>query len=181
MPLSTNPYDELPYASFPIEWTAPERLAAIASMLHGGARGRRWRSIGCSSSAAEMEQICCPWRTFGGTGPLSALTGRRAKSTLPAAGYTTLALSNVELIHADFLTAHRQLCGRFDYIIAHGVFSWVPHDVRDALLELCTKPSPRRSCSTSVITLVQDGTCPGLVREFLIAQTSGAKGLRAPR
>ena len=32
-----NPYDELPYFAYPIEWTAPERLA-LASLLHGGPR-----------------------------------------------------------------------------------------------------------------------------------------------
>ena len=37
MHASTNSYDELPYKSYPIEWTAPERLA-LASMLHGGPR-----------------------------------------------------------------------------------------------------------------------------------------------
>ena len=27
--------------------------------------------------------------------------------------------------------------GEFDYIICHGVFSWVPPDVRDAILRIC--------------------------------------------
>lgn len=34
---SPNPYDELPYRSFPIEWTAPERLALVP-LLYGGPR-----------------------------------------------------------------------------------------------------------------------------------------------
>ena len=41
--ISVNPYDELPYKSFPIEWTAPERLA-LASLLHGGPRRRSTRT-----------------------------------------------------------------------------------------------------------------------------------------
>jgi len=35
--ISVNPYDELPFKSLPIEWTAPERFA-LASLLHGGLR-----------------------------------------------------------------------------------------------------------------------------------------------
>ena len=54
MTASPNPYDELPYQSFPIEWTAPERLA-LASLLHGGPRplldGYRVLELGCGSGA----------------------------------------------------------------------------------------------------------------------------------
>ena len=49
-----NPYDELPYESYPIEWTAPEWLALV-SMLHGGPRTRVARArvleLGCGDGA----------------------------------------------------------------------------------------------------------------------------------
>ena len=32
-----DPYDELPYQSFPVEWTGPEQLA-LTSLLHRGPR-----------------------------------------------------------------------------------------------------------------------------------------------
>ena len=42
---------ELPYRSFPIEWTSPERLA-LASLLHGGPRSPldryRMLELGCN-------------------------------------------------------------------------------------------------------------------------------------
>src|SRR5258707_4903218 len=47
-----------------------------------------------------------------------------------------LALGNLELRACDL----RDLSpseGVFDYILAHGIYSWVPADVRDALLAAC--------------------------------------------
>ena len=96
--------------------------------------------LGCGNGANLL-----PLAYFRRHGTFVGVDGAASQIDVARGRLTTLALSNVELIHADFLTAHRQLCGRFDYIIAHGVFSWVPHDVRDALLELCAKPSPRRT------------------------------------
>ena len=37
--VSDNPYDEVPYPSMPVDWSAPERLA-VTSLLHGGPRPR---------------------------------------------------------------------------------------------------------------------------------------------
>lgn len=46
-----------------------------------------------------------------------------------------LGLTNARLIESDLRDLDRSL-GTFDYIIAHGVYSWVPTDVRDALLKV---------------------------------------------
>jgi len=49
-----------------------------------------------------------------------------------------LGLANVTLVEGDLATlapAH----GHFDFIVAHGVYSWVPPDVRDALFALAAQ------------------------------------------
>ncbi len=46
-----------------------------------------------------------------------------------------LCLANVRLEAVDILQIGPGL-GRFDYIIAHGVYSWVPPDVRDKMLSI---------------------------------------------
>jgi SAM-dependent methyltransferase len=46
-----------------------------------------------------------------------------------------LGLANLELCHADLLGWKPH--GEFDYIIAHGFYSWVPFEIRDRLLALC--------------------------------------------
>jgi len=53
-----------------------------------------------------------------------------------------LGLSNVTLVEEDLSTLSPSQ-GTFDYIIAHGVYSWVPASVRDALFALAgTRLSP---------------------------------------
>src|ERR1019366_4359784 len=47
----------------------------------------------------------------------------------------TLGLANIRLEHRDILDAGPEL-GTFDYVIAHGLYSWVPEPVRDKLLAL---------------------------------------------
>ena len=47
-----------------------------------------------------------------------------------------LGLSNISLRQLDILDVGPSL-GQFDYIIAHGVYSWVPPEVRDKLLAIC--------------------------------------------
>src|SRR5215204_5899672 len=46
-----------------------------------------------------------------------------------------LRLPNIELAESDF----RDLAwaGEFDFIIAHGLYSWIPSELRDALMILC--------------------------------------------
>src|SRR5205814_4146759 len=48
-----------------------------------------------------------------------------------------LSLTNVSFHQADVLALPDDLGGPFDYIIAHGLYSWVPAAVRDALLVAC--------------------------------------------
>jgi len=47
--------------------------------------------------------------------------------------------ANVAQNPFDFRSAPDLLEGRFDIIMAHGVFSWMPDDARDAMLELCAR------------------------------------------
>lgn len=60
----------------------------------------------------------------------------------PVAAGTGLAraagLSNVELLVLDLVDLPESL-GEFDYVIAHGVYSWVPPEVRSALLAACER------------------------------------------
>jgi SAM-dependent methyltransferase len=51
-------------------------------------------------------------------------------------GARELALPNLEFVQADLLDLPDAVGGSFDYVIAHGVYSWVPRAVRDGLLAL---------------------------------------------
>jgi SAM-dependent methyltransferase len=170
-----DPYDELPYRSLPIEWTAPERLA-LASVLHGGPRqrlsGYRVLELGCGDGANLLPLAF--YRRHG-----SFVGVDRAGSQIERAetGRVRLGLCNVEFICADFLDADQALSDSFDFIIAHGVFSWVPHHVRDALLHLC-----RRRLRPGGLLYLNYNAHPGwkirgMVRDFVLAHTAGIKSL----
>lgn len=64
-------------------------------------------------------------------------------------------LDNVEFIGADLRT-FAPPAGSFDYIIAHGVLSWVPDDVKAALLALCS-----RALAPHGVAYVSYNTYPG--------------------
>ena len=66
-----------------------------------------------------------------------------------------LRIANVTLLQRD-LAALTDDGGTFDYIIAHGIYSWVPAAVRDALLELASKRLTRNG-----VMFVSYNTFPG--------------------
>ena len=171
----SNPYDELPYRSCPIEWTAPERLA-LASLLHGGPRPplERYRvlELGCGNGANLL-----PLAYYRRHADFAGVDGAGSQIEIAKARKTALELANIDFVHADFLAADRCLSGEFDYILAHGVLSWVPQS--------CAMPcwnSAARRLRPGGLLYLNYNTRPGwnvrgLVREFLLAQTAGETGL----
>jgi cyclopropane fatty-acyl-phospholipid synthase-like methyltransferase len=78
-----------------------------------------------------------------------------------------LGLTNVTFEQAD-LRALEERHGVFDYVISHGVYSWVPPDAQDALLAAC-----QRHLAPAGIAYISYATYPGahsreLVREMML-------------
>lgn len=48
-----------------------------------------------------------------------------------------LGLQNIVLRALDLGEASEQELGKFDFIIAHGVYSWVAQPIRERMLEIC--------------------------------------------
>jgi len=127
-------YDELPYDSLPLPETQPDFLAAVAR-LHGFAAPDPSRArvleLGCASGGNLIP--------LANRHPESECVGvelSRVQAEAGARFVSHLGLANVRILHGD-LAALPSDIGQFDYIIAHGVFSWVPPSVQDALLEVC--------------------------------------------
>lgn len=171
-----TPYDELPYESRPIPWTAPEHLARV-SREHGGptprAHGYCVLELGCGD----------------GTNLLSLAASREhaefvgvdyAESRLAVAEAARQAagLTNVRFIHSDFVGAGAKLTGAFDFIIAHGVFSWVSDEQRDALLALARGVIRDDGLFYVNYNCLPGWSVRGLVRAFLLQQTAHLEGLR---
>jgi len=135
-----NPYDEVAYPSLPIPHTHPDRLATVG--MHFGMRPAplercRVLELGCSSGANLLAMaVTLPESEFVGV-DLAGKPIARGKAMVEALGLKNLALRQADLLEMapDY--------GKFDYIIAHGLYSWVPAPVRDQILAIfkaCLQP-----------------------------------------
>lgn len=128
---SAKSYDELPYPSFARHSAHPDEICAMA-WLHGvdvaDPAHARVLEIGCSD-AGHTAWVA---HTLPGAEVVGIDVSPRqiddARAFASAAG-----LANLELRCLDLLDLPTDL-GRFDVIISHGVFSWVPEPVRVALV-----------------------------------------------
>jgi methyltransferase-like protein/SAM-dependent methyltransferase len=160
-----TPYDEVAYPTFPISYTHPDRLATLAT--HFGMRPApvercRVLELGCSTGANLLSMaVTLPESEFVGIDSAGTAIGR-GKARLEALG-----LKNLTLRHLDLLEMAPDY-GKFDYIIAHGLYGWVPSAVRDQILAIC-----KASLQPQGIAYVSYNTFPGcysrlMVREMML-------------
>lgn len=138
----TFSYDEVPYPSFTFPQTYPDRLATIAQ-FHGIETAMpddcRVLELGCGDGTNLLSMAyALPESRFVGI-DLSEVHIADAKLAAE-----TLGLSNIEFRKDDVLMLDSAQLGQFDYVIAHGLYSWVPDFVREAVLglyEQCLAPN----------------------------------------
>jgi len=126
-------YDAIAYAAQPHARTHPDRLATVATFLGlSPPQVERCRvlEVGCNDGANLIPMAMgLPEATFVGC-DLSPRALAAGRATIAALG-----LRNIVLVEED-LAALDPAHGDFDYVIAHGVYSWVPPAVRDGLFAL---------------------------------------------
>ena len=126
-------YDEVLYPSAPFPQTHPSRLATLATLFGmdpAPIPSCRTLELGCGDGENLIPiAFDNPGAQFLGLDTASAAidAGNREISAL--------GLTNISLQHRDILDAGPEL-GTFDYIVAHGFYSWVPEPVRDKLFSL---------------------------------------------
>jgi hypothetical protein len=128
---SLTSYDVVPYPGHPFPETHPDRLATLAR-IHGliPAPVERCRvlEIACGDGMNLIPMAyALPESEFAGF-DLSGTAIARGRGAIDALG-----LRNISLHHLDIADLPEEW-GSFDYIIAHGFYSWVERPVRDALL-----------------------------------------------
>ncbi|MGE5612558.1 MAG: methyltransferase regulatory domain-containing protein [Bacillota bacterium] len=152
-PQQKNAYDEVPYESHPYAQSRPERLATIATlfgMQPCPVDRCRVLELGCSSGGniiplAELY-------------PNSQIVGIDASSRQIADGQKVLeklGLANLRLETRNILDISPDF-GQFDYIIAHGIFTWVPRNVQDKMLAIC-----RDNLAPNGVAYISYNTYPG--------------------
>ena len=146
-------YNDVPYISAPDPARHPDRLATIGTLFG--------LDVAPLSTCSVLEIAC---------GDASNLIPIAA--TLPHASFTgfdfaaqpiararrmagDLRLANVRLLEQDLRALPPDL-GQFDYVIAHGLYSWVPADVRAHVL-----PVIARHLAPTGIAFVSYNALPG--------------------
>lgn len=129
-------YDDIPYPSNPFAQTQPDHLACLATLF--GLKPRRADQcrvleLGCASGGNLIPlAVAYPESHFIGV-DFSVRQIEEGNKTVQALG-----LRNIELRQAS-ITDIDPSWGKFDYVTAHGVYSWVPEPVQDAMLRVCAE------------------------------------------
>lgn len=127
-------YDERPYASEAFSYSSPAHIQAAAHLYGVAAppvHHARVLEIGCAAGGNLLPfALAYPDAEVVGVdlSPVQIDAGRQVMARIGVKNLT---------LHAMSLTDIGPEFGKFDYIIAHGVFSWVPPAVREALMRLC--------------------------------------------
>ncbi len=161
-------YDRLPYLNNPYPQTHPDRLAVIARVfgLQSAPPSQcRVLELGCASGGNLISMAGnLPGSTFVGV-DLSARQIADAQAMAARVG-----LANVEFRQMDLVQVDASF-GMFDYVIAHGVFSWIPREAQDRLLSIC-----HDNLAQDGVAYVSYNTYPGwrmrgMIRDMLVYHT----------
>lgn len=126
-------YDDVRYPGRSFEYTHPNRLGTIAAlygMTPAPIPNCRVLELGCGVGGNIIPMAY--------QNPNSRFVGIDLSGDAISVGrkrIDALALKNISLHHLDILDVDDQF-GSFDYIIAHGVYSWVPAHVRQKILAI---------------------------------------------
>jgi SAM-dependent methyltransferase len=175
-------YDEIPYEGHALYLTYPDHLAALARLFEVSAPGVetcRVLELGCALGHNLIPTaVSLPSAHFNGI-DLSARLAVLGQETIDSLG-----LATIELREQNILDLGQDL-GVVDYILAHGVFSWVPDAVREKMLCICREFLPPNG-----LAFIRDNTYPGwhmhtVARDMMMYRTRkrprfpGARALSA--
>jgi methyltransferase-like protein/2-polyprenyl-3-methyl-5-hydroxy-6-metoxy-1,4-benzoquinol methylase len=133
-PNADNAYDEIPYESYPYKQSHPDNLATIAElfgMKSPEPAGARILELGCASGG-NIIPLAIKY-------PKAKIVGidlSKIQINLATKQANDLKLNNIKF-HQISITDIDESYGKFDYIIAHGVISWVPGPVRQKIFDIC--------------------------------------------
>lgn len=171
LPVDGSPeatYDEVPYPKTSHRLTHVRRLESLATLMGMAPASLdrcRVLELGCAAGWNLIPQA----REF----PDSEFVGIDVSGEQIRAGQRAVeatGLQNVTLSQGDILAIDASL-GCFDYILCHGVFSWVPETVQDRILDIC-----RNNLNPSGVALVSYNVYPGWhflegVRDMMLFHT----------
>ena len=162
-------YDEVPYPSYPERLSHPDNLATIGGILGidtAAVETCRVLELGCASGGNIVPMAAgLPGAEFVGI-DISSRQIAEAQRQADALG-----LENLRLIHGSFADINAEL-GDFDYIVSHGVLSWVPAEAREFVYAVS-----KQNLAPNGIAYISYNTYPGwhmpnMLREMMQYHTA---------
>jgi SAM-dependent methyltransferase len=148
-----NSYDELPYPSQAFVQTHPDRLATLArvfGLAPPPIERCRVLEIGCAAGGNLIPMAYgLPGSRFVGI-DLSERQVAEGRARIAALGLTNVRIEAMSVMDLD------ERWGEFDYVICHGVYSWVEPAVQDWILRIAG-----RQLSPNGIAYVSYNPYPG--------------------
>lgn len=148
-----TPYDEVPYESHPFPQTHPERLATIGrlfGMSPEPVTQCRVLELGCASGGNLIPMAYnLPQSEFIGV-DLSKRHVEKGQEGICDLGLRNIRIENASIMDVD------ESWGTFDYIICHGVYSWVGNEVQEKILSISSE-----NLAPNGIAYVSYNTFPG--------------------
>lgn len=170
-----TPYDKVEYFSHPISKSHPAHLNVIAQLFGlqpPSVEKCRVLELGCGDGGNILPLASTyPEAQFLGI-DLSKQAIKRGDDLIKESK-----LSNIELVACDLLEFDPAK-ESYDYVITHGLYSWVPDNVKKRTLEII-----RSALAPNGIAFLSFNTLPGwhqrcLTREFMTFHTAG---MEAPK
>jgi methyltransferase-like protein/SAM-dependent methyltransferase len=149
----TNSYNEVPYPDLSYGQSHPDRMATLATLLSlnpAPVDNCRVLEIGCAGGGNIIPMAyALPHSTFVG------IDYAERQIEAGQALLNQLGLSNITLQTKNILDIGPDF-GQFDYIIAHGIYSWVPTPVQEKLLQVC-----QQNLAPQGVAYISYNTYPG--------------------
>ena len=174
--MTINSYEEMPYPGYTIMETHPGRVAAIGR-LHGiptaDPATARVLELGCGvgMNLLAIAQVF-PKGEFVGI-DLAEVHIEQAR----CAAIETGMAGRVNFLREDISSLSGDI-GMFDTIICHGVYSWVPTEVRNSILDLCRDHLNPNGIAYISYNCLPGWKARGAIREMMLHHTEGIGAMR---
>jgi SAM-dependent methyltransferase len=169
--MSKESYDAVPYPTGSIQYTQPERLGGALAWAGWAApplERARVLEIGCATGGnlVPLAVRHPDWDCVGVDYSPVQIQAASALAQQMGVGNVRFVAASVEEITPDW--------GQFDYILTHGVYSWVPEPVQAAILRVSAE-----NLAPQGVAYVSFNTLPGwhwrgVIRDFLLQFTPPA-------
>ena len=165
----------MPYINKAFPQTHPDRLATLARVFGvttADVETCRVLELGCASGDNLIPMaLGLPNASFLG------IDFSRRQIDGGRKNVAALGLPNIDLRHGDIADVDASF-GTFDYIVCHGIYSWVPERIREKVLAIC-----HENLSPQGVAFVSYNTLPGwrmrgMIRDMMLYHSAHASDAR---